>query len=69
MNWTHANARHFGYKYRNAQAPRGCQDYALSWVSEEGALAVVCDGAGSATKSHIASKETSLSISSFFEFS
>jgi hypothetical protein len=54
-----------GNKYRGDE--RGCQDFSESWSDERGGLIVVCDGAGSAKRSHIGALGIAKSISKFFK--
>lgn len=64
-NMFHVNAHVLGNKYRDDE--RGCQDFSVSWSDSRGGLIVVCDGAGSAKRSHIGSASIAKSISKFFK--
>jgi len=65
MNWISSHAMVLGNKYKND--PRKCQDYAISWNDEYGAFIAVCDGAGSASKSHIGAKRIAEDVSNYFK--
>ena len=64
-NWQANSGRALGTKYKHD--PRGCQDYAISWASPRGALALACDGAGSSAKSQLASKQLAEAILQYFQ--